>query len=214
MAHPIVHFLGGPPGTGKSTVAPSVVQLLQETHDRTVVLLDGDMFYSPQARVQDSERSGIALDTPEFARTFNLPRQLRFQKIVRSVAEAGCVVLCTAPFENMFSQVGDKPLWEKLKSEDFNGFAISMTYMLTVGDAVEEEIRSRLKNRGMSNPYQLRLDLPKIENPRYYNDRSALVRQSVGAFNFPLVEVEIEEPPEVTSQRISQEILMTESQWH
>ena len=207
---PTIHFLGGPPGTGKSTVAPLVVQHLQHKHDRTVVLLDGDMFYPPQARVMDSERSGIELDTPEFAKKFNLPNQLEFQRIVREVAGKK-VVLCTAPFENMYCMVGEKPLWEKMQSEDFKGFSISMTYMLTLGDSVEAEIKDRLRKRGRRNPYHRRLDLPKIQLPNFYAKRADLVRKSVASFGFPLVEVEIEEEPEVTAQRIAEEILATES---
>ena len=208
-----VYFLGGPPGTGKSTVAPLVVERLQQHHDQTVVWLDWEMFYPPAARVNDSEVSGITLDTREFMLKFNLPRQLRFQHFVREVAKPpegieGCVVLCTAPFENMFGEVAGRPLWTKMVEEDFAGFDISMTYMLMEGptEEVQRQIVTRLTGRGNSEAQTI-LDEPKKEDPEYYEKRSELVRKSVETFGFPLISVGLNDNPTEVADRIAQAML-------
>jgi hypothetical protein len=207
----IIRFLGGPLGSGKSSYGKDVVEAVQKKADGPVCLLDGDMFFSPQARVMASEASGIALDTPEFAREFNLPAQLRFQSIIRAVADQGIMVIATAPLENMFGEVQGVPLWTKMKTQDFAGYDIGLCYVLLTGDEnqVEAAINRRLRNRGMliHDTYQAKLDEPKIADPAYYSKRSALVHKSVATFGFPLVQTSIQEDPKSAALRIARVIV-------
>jgi hypothetical protein len=187
----IIRFVGGPPGTGKSTFSSQIVRRVQEqVKDRPVILMDGDMFFPPAARVMMSQNSGIELDTRDFAMKFNLPAQLLFQQLIRTAADGGRLVIATAPFENMFSIVEGMPLWEKMRTQDFAGYDIDLTYVLLSGrqQLVEDEIRNRLVQRGERCPYQAKLDEKKIANPNYYQERAALVRKSVETFGFKLFE--------------------------
>jgi hypothetical protein len=206
-----IRFVGGPPGTGKSSYSKGIVQEVQKFAEMPVCILDGDMFYSPMRRILDSERSGIPLDTPEFAREFNLPAQLKFQRIIRSVADQRLLVIATAPFENMYGEVLGQPLWSKMKTQDFSDYDIGLSYVLLTGDEqkVENEIKRRLLGRGIHSRdvYQAKLDEPKIADPAYYSKRAALVRKSVETFGFPLVEAAIDEDPQSVSIRIAKKIV-------
>ena len=205
----IIRFVGGPPGTGKSLFSARIVEQIQSRVSMPVCLMDGDMFFTPQARVLMVKVSGVELDTPEFARQFNLPAQLRFQKLIRLAAEEGILVLATAPFENMFGDVGGKPLWEKMRTDDFAGFDISMTYVLLAGDEqeVEKEINRRLCARVAVSPYHGVLDAKKITDPDYYSKRAVLVRKSVETFGFPLIEAKIGEEPRAVADRLADAII-------
>lgn len=204
-----IRFLGGPPGTGKSEFAQTIVRRMQLYAHVPVCLMDGDMFFTPHARVHMSILSEVELDTPEFAREFNLPAQLRFQKLVRLAAEEGLIVLATAPFENVYCEVGGKPLWTKMVEDDFAGFDITMTYVLLTGDEqkVELEVNRRLRLRAERSKYQEKLDAKKILDPSYYSKRAALVRKSVETFGFPLIEAQIGEDPALVAERIANSII-------
>jgi hypothetical protein len=158
-----------------------------------------------------SEANRIPLDTPEFAKVFNLPAQLRFQSIIRHVADQGIMVIATAPFENMFGEVQGVPLWTKMQTQDFTDYDIGLCYVLLTGEEqqVEAEIKQRLLTRGVRKHefYQAKLDEPKIADPAYYSKRSALVHKSVATFGFPLVQTSIQEDPKSAALRIARVIV-------
>jgi len=207
----IIRFVGGPQGTGKSAVSARVAEHVQKWVSMPVCVMDEDVFFTPQARVRMDELSGVELDTPEFARQFNSPAQMRFQKLVRLAAEEGLLVIATVQFENMFVKVEGKRLWERMQTEDFAGFDINLTYLLLAGDQqeVEQEINRRLRARAAASPYYKVLDAKKIADTTYYSRRAALARASAEACGFRLVEAGIGEGPQVVADRVAEAVVKT-----
>ncbi len=187
------------PSVGKSTVAPLLRQLLSEGSKLPWISLDNEVNgFSSRMRVLCSERSGIKLDTPEFARSFNLRAQLDYQISARALAEQGFNVLLQGPFENLFAEVGGKKLWDKMREDDFAGYDLAVAYLLPwsvaavsgdinlalcdpgfAWDEVTGLIRLRLDGRAGKDEVQPILDAPKLADPDYARGRLSLCVRSI-----------------------------------
>ncbi len=210
-----VFGLGSPPGTGKTLLGPQIAAELSRRLITPWVFLDNEWGFTPEMRVECSVRSGLALDTPEFARAFNKWGQIAFQATIAKIAAQGINVLFVAPMEDLTAPVGDRNVYEVLKSQ-FADFDFRFQYLLlwpgdvpsekiadpAIMEPVETEIRRRLIARGAEGSPQRMLDQPKIGDANYYQKRAMKVLHSASKLDLNIVQASIGEAAEPIVQRI------------
>lgn len=213
--------IGAPPLTGKSTFVPILQQVLCERDGRgTWLALDNEVTgFSMGMREKCSQASGMALDSGEFRKTFNLQGQLDYQEAARFFARQGFNVLMPGPFEDLTTNTGGKPLYQKMVEDDFGEFDFSMLYVLLLGNPekrytaetmlrarsmlpVEAEIQRRRKAREIKGAAQIALDADK-KVPDYYRSRAAKCLNTIDTFGLQLVRYVIDETPRQVAQRIA-----------
>lgn len=207
--------IGAPPGTGKTVIGPMVASLLSEATGKKWIFWDNEWGFTPEMRVECSVRSGLALDTPEFARAFNRLGQIAFQAAIVKLASQGVNVVFVGPFEDLTAKIGDKNVLEVLQAQ-FAAFAFRFHYLLLWPDEatadeisdpkimadVESEIRRRLEERGAEGSIQRHLDGPKIANPRYYQERALKVINSAKQLNLGITRASIGQRPDSIANEI------------
>jgi hypothetical protein len=197
-----VILLSGAPGVGKTSALEALKNFLRVSRPMgsAVIVLDNEDVFTRELRVVSSEKSGLALDSKDFAQSFNRAGQLAYQGLCRKLAAQGFTVLMPGPFENLRAEipVGDEkvPLLQ-LMQRQFGG-DIVFGQLLLVPEAtevnssnvmtlpsmlpIEEEIQKRLKGR-QQDATQRALDADKIGDPEYYRKR--LQQQLLTAEMFP-----------------------------
>lgn len=207
--------LGSPPGDGKTLVGPLIADKLSRRTLKQWIFLDNEWGFTPEMRVECSVRSGLALDTPEFARAFNRLGQIAYQAMIAKVAAQGVNVLFVGPFEDLTAPIGDKNVLEVLKQQ-FAAFDFRFHYLLLWPDEateeeiadpaimqpVEEEIRRRLIARGPEGSIQRQLDAPKIADPNYFQKRALKVINSARKLGLPITRASIGESADSIADRI------------
>ena len=197
-----VILLSGAPGVGKTACLSALTGMIASypPMGNSVVILDNEDVFTRQMRVLCSERSGLALDSKEFAGSFNRSGQMAYQGLCRKLAAQGFTVLMPGPFENLRAEipVGEEkiPLL-RLMQEQFGGRIVFAQLMLVPKNVevtssnvmslpsmlpIEEEIQRRLKGR-QTDATQRALDADKIGDQEYYRKR--LSQQILTAEMFP-----------------------------
>ncbi len=224
MAKGNIRFIGAPPASGKSAVK---VALAEELGSDWLVL-EHEQIFTPEQRVKTAELAGVEMSSREFVLGANLPGQMAFQALLRSIADTGLNVVGLGPFENVFSEVGGVPLWRKMTEEDFLGYDLGLIYFLVTPKKsdwwisgkegaelcsltpeedyvlqVEDEIQARLLGRANKSPYQQRLDGDKVGVPDYYRRRASMVCRSAETFGFPLLSYALDMPATELAQRLA-----------
>lgn len=215
-------LVGGPDGTGKSTIVPLCTRRLQSFW-RHLLHIDNEWAFSMYMRSLCSRESKIPLGSPDFARKFNLRGQLDFQFLARRIADQGFDVIMQGPFENLTSEVEGLPLYQKMKKIDFPEYDFRLVYLLMhprpilnsdniVGHPemwpIEECIRVRLQARGKDKPVQQELDADKlVEN--YYSLRSQAVLRTYEMFpdEIHLVTFSPDDTPELVASELAGAIM-------
>jgi adenylate cyclase len=121
-----IRLVGAPPGSGKSTVKAA----LEEELGSTWLVLEHEQVFTPEMRVETAKLAGIELSSKEFVLGANLPGQMAFQALLRSVADTGLNVVGMGPFENVYGEVAGVPLWRKMKTLDFGLYDLELVYFL------------------------------------------------------------------------------------
>jgi len=206
-----IRLVGAPPGSGKSAVKAALAEQLGSTW----LVLEHEQVFTPEQRVKTAELAKTEMSSKEFVLGANLPGQMAFQGLLRSIADTGMNVVGMGPFENVFSEVGGMPLWQKMKTEDFGSYDLNLVYFLVtphfdsswvldridqtgvilddgkdnpaLTDVVEEEIQRRLRSRITKSPYQEKLDRDKLGVADYYRRRVSSVIRSRDSFDLPIV---------------------------
>lgn len=197
-----VILLSGAPGIGKTTAMNALKKLISATppNGYPVIVLDNEDVFTRDMRVLCSQKSGLALDSKEFAGSFNRTGQMAYQALCRNLAAQGYTVLMPGPFENLRAEipVGDEkvPLL-RLMQEQFGGNIVFGQLLMVPGVTevnsgnvmslpsmipIEEEIQRRLRGR-QNDATQQALDADKIGDPEYYRRR--LLQQLLTAEMFP-----------------------------
>jgi len=226
-----IRLVGAPPGSGKSAVKA----VLAEQLGATWLVLEHEQVFTPEQRVKTAEMGGVELNSKEFVFGANLPGQMAFQALLRSIADTGINVVGMGPFENVFSEVGGMPLWRKMKTEDFGSYDLNLVYFLVtphfdsiwmldsddqtgvilydglnnpaLTDVVEEEIQRRLRSRITKSPYQEKLDRDKLGVADYYRRRVGSVLRSRGSFGLPIVYYPCQMSPLELAQELAQAVV-------
>lgn len=212
--------LGSPPGTGKTLVGPLVAERLTARTGKKWIFVDNEWGFTPEMRVECSLRSGLALDTPEFARAFNRLGQIAFQAMIVKLASQGVNVLFVGPFEDLTAMIGDKNVLQVLQAQ-FAAFKFLFHYLLLWPDEarseeiadpaimveVESEIRRRLLDRGAEGSIQRQLDAPKIADASYYQKRALKVINSAKELNLEITRSSVGERPESVADSIAEALL-------
>jgi hypothetical protein len=185
--------------------------------------LDNEWAFTMDFRVLCSEQTGKPLNSPEFVRTFNLKAQLAYQALARSLASQGFNAIMPGPFEDLTCDVGGKPLYLKMKEDDFVEFDFSVVQLLMlplgvdltadtiVGHPamadVENEIQRRRVARGSSSEAQRQLDADKAQSD-YYQQRAAKVLRTYEMFSdeITLVRYAPGDSPETVASLLAQAI--------
>lgn len=219
----IVAF-SAPPISGKSALVLPLSRNLNSGGDRPWIVLDNELGFSQAMRVLCAESSGLVLNSPEFARKFNLRGQLDYQASARFYASQGFNIVLPGPFENLVSEVSGRPLYQHMKEVDFKDFDFSVVQMLLWPDdsvdlnsqtvlghpamvSVEAEVQRRRIARGSGNETQQKLDHDK-QHATYYSERARLVLQTNEAFpEIQLVKIPIKQSPEKVAERVATAIL-------
>jgi hypothetical protein len=221
-----IRLVGAPPGSGKSAVKAALAEQLGSTW----LVLEHEQVFTPEQRVKTAEPAGVELNSKEFALGANLPGQMAFQALLRTIADTGINVVGMGPFENVFSEVGGMPLWRKMKTEDFGSYDLNLVYFLVtpsfdsiwmldsddqtgvilddgkdnpaLTDVVEEEIQRRLRSRITKSPYQEKLGVAD-----YYRRRVGSVLRSRGSFGLPIVYYPCQMSPLELAQELAQAVV-------
>ena len=198
-----VVLLSGAPGIGKTTALSQLAELLkrQQPTGAPVIVLDNEDVFTRDLRVLSSEKSGLALDSKEFAGSFNRAGQMAYQALCRKLAGQGFTVIMPGPFENLRAEipVGEEKLpLLRLMERQFGGEILFLQLLLlpkgeTVnsGNVMDEEsmlpceqaVQNRLQARGDGGGVQSQLDADKLGDPQYYRKR--LYQQLLTAEMFP-----------------------------
>lgn len=224
-----IRLIGAPPASGKSAVKAALAEELGAGW----LVLEHEQVFTPEMRVKTAELAGIELSSKEFVLGANLPGQLAFQALLRSIADTGLNVVGMGPFENVFSEVNGVRLWRKMTTEDFGQYDLGLVYFLVApnsGDCwgsddprppsiynrddrddyraeVEQEIQRRLQSRANKSPYQAKMDADKVGVPDYYLRRVALVCRSAETFGLPLLSYGFNTSPREFAKRLAAVVL-------
>lgn len=220
-----IRLIGSPPGSGKSAVKAALAEELGSGW----LVLEHEQIFTPEQRVKTAELAKVSMASKEFVLGANLPGQLAFQALLRSVADAGINVVGLGPFENVSAAVNGMQLWRKMTTEDFGAYDFSLTYFLVtpqddqqwslpgadaivvdrggreIGGAAEEvesEIQRRLLSRANKSPYQVALDADKVGVPDYYRRRVAHVLRSSQECCLPLFSYAFDASPRELAQAL------------
>jgi hypothetical protein len=215
--------LSGAPGVGKTTALQELMVILQsgEPLQPPVLVEDNEWAFSMDMRKLCAEKSGMAMNSPDFVRSFNRQGQLDYQAGCRKRAAQGFKVIMPGPFEDLTSliTVGDKqfPLFEKMYS-DFGGLLKFFQLLLgprnveinstNVMDEpgmleIEKVIQERIASRAANGEAQILLDADKHE-PDYYRKR--LKKQLITSEQFPQV-TRIWTYPDETPKQVATKLL-------
>jgi hypothetical protein len=183
-----VQLIGAPPCSGKTAAREKLQQELRKRSGQPWLVLEHEDVFSPEMRVRASRASNLELSSKDFVMGFNLPGQIAFQKILRTIASQGIPVVGFGPFENVYGKIGQTTLYAKMLEQDFAGFDFSLAYFLVSGEGAEEEVQKRLRGRAGKSEWQPVLDADKLGVDGYYEGRAKMVRLSSDTFDLPLVE--------------------------
>lgn len=209
--------VSGAPLVGKSTILVIVIRLLHALGFLKWINIDNESAFSRDLRALCAEKSGMALNSPEFVKAFNLRGQLDFQALCRSTASQGFDVIMGAPFEDLTGKIGEDRLLEKMV-KDFSEFDLIFIQLILVPAGVEitsqnvmehpemlpieAEIQRRREERSIKGAAQIALDADKVA-PDYYRQR--LKKQLVTAETFPeqvhQVKLHLTDTPEQAAQK-------------
>jgi energy-coupling factor transporter ATP-binding protein EcfA2 len=206
-----VILLSGAPGVGKTTCLKELVELLkrQPPSGAPVIVLDNEDVFTRDLRVTCSEKSGLALDSREFAVHFNRTGQLAYQALCRKLAGQGqgFTVVMPGPFENLTTNMPVKkegteeeetlPLLRLMERQFERKIEFFQLLLLPQGETVnsgnvmdlesmlpiEQEVQNRLQARDDRGGVQSALDADKVSDPQYYRKR--LRQQLLTAEMFP-----------------------------
>lgn len=209
-----VILLSGAPGVGKTTCLKELVELVkqQPPSGAPVIVLDNEDVFTRDLRVLSSEKSGLALDSKEFAGSFNRTGQLGYQALCRKISSQGYTVIMPGPFENVRTDilVAEKKTGKeetlpllRLMERQFEGkIEFFQLLLLPEGETVnsvnvmdlesmlpiEQEVQNRLEARddGAGDDgkgVQRALDADKVGDLQYYRKR--LHQQLLSAEMFP-----------------------------
>ncbi len=198
-----VILLSGAPGIGKSTALETLKRVIRikPPEGNPVIVLDNEDVFTRDLRVLSSEKSGLALDSKEFAGSFNRAGQMAYQALCRKLAGQGFTVIMPGPFENLRAEipVGEEKLpLLRLMERQFGGkIEFAQLLFLPPGETVnsenvmdlesmlpiEQEVQNRLQARDDGGGVQRALDADKVEDPQYYRKR--LYQQLLTAEMFP-----------------------------
>jgi hypothetical protein len=219
-----IRLIGAPPASGKSAVKAALAEELGSGW----LVLEHEQVFTPEQRVKTAELAKVEMSSKEFVLGANLPGQLAFQALLRSIADTGINVVGMGPFENVYSDVGGVPLWRKMKVEDFGLYDLDLIYFLaTPSDRVswygvdgvdgakafiegrleikvEAEIQRRLQARATKSVYQSRLDGDKIGVPDYYQRRAGMVCKSSDSFGFPVLSWGFDTSPREFAKKLAE----------
>ena len=223
-----IRLMGAPPASGKSAVKAALAEELGSGW----LVLEHEQIFTPEQQVKTAELSGVELSSKEFVLGANLPGQMAFQGLLRSIADTGLNVVGMGPFENVFSEVGGIPLWTKMKTEDFGQYDLGLIYFLvTVGRKdhwfwdgreatispstdlvdyraqIEREIQRRLLSRANKSPYHSKLDADKVRVKDYYFRRVNSVCRSARSFGLPVLSYSVWTPPCEFAKELAAEVL-------
>jgi hypothetical protein len=198
-----VILLSGAPGVGKTTALSELAELLkrQAPTGSPVIVLDNEDVFTRDLRVLSAEKSGLALDSKEFAGSFNRAGQLAYQGLCRKLASQGFTVIMPGPFENLRAEipVGEErlPLLRLMERQFEDKIEFAQLLFLPPGETVnsgnvmdlesmlpiEQEVQNRLQARDDGGGVQRALDADKVGDPQYYRKR--LYQQLLTAEMFP-----------------------------
>jgi len=210
-----IRLIGAPPASGKSAVKAA----LEAELGSGWLVLEHEQVFTPEQRVKTAEMAKIELNSKEFVLGANLPGQLAFQALLRSIADTGMNVVGMGPFENVWGEIDGVPLWRKMKTEDFGSYDLNLVYFLvslhdhdrwglrdeeaavmgqdmdSYWKSLETEIQRRLRGRATKSPYQKSLDADKVGKDGYYRSRADHVLRSAYKFGLPILPYCIDTPP-------------------
>ncbi len=177
--------VSGAPLVGKSTILVIVIRILHMMGLFRWINIDNESAFSRELRALCAEKSGMVLNSPEFARAFNLRGQLDFQNLCRSTAAQGFDVIMGAPFEDLTVMIGNVRLLDKMVS-DFAEYDLIFIQLILVPQGVditsenvmdhpdmlpiEAEVQRRREERSVKGEAQIALDADKA-SPDYYRQR-------------------------------------------
>ncbi len=211
-----VLLLSGAPGVGKTEALKQLASLLQERILITPVLVeDNEWAFSPAMRALCANKSGMTINSPEFAKSFNRQGQIDYQKACRQRAAQGFDVIMPGPFEDLTAQVplGEEsvPLYRKLELDFDNRIQVFQLILVPrdveitsqnvmeepAMEEVEQIIQGRLDARASRGDDQVRLDADK-RGPFYYRER--LRKQLISSEMFPEITKVLTHPGETPTQ--------------
>lgn len=219
-----IRLIGAPPASGKSAVKAALAEELGSGW----LVLEHEQVFTPEQRVKTAELAKVEMSSKEFVLGANLPGQLAFQALLRSIADTGINVVGMGPFENVYSDVGGVPLWRKMKVEDFGLYDLDLIYFLaTPSDRVswygmdgvkatiegrleikvEAEIQRRLQARATKSEYQSRLDADKIGVTDYYQRRAGMVCKSSESFGFAVLSWGFGTSPREFARKLAEQVV-------